>query len=151
MPAAADIALPLKGRGFAKLGPSDLIEFQSAYTGATLTEEAEVSPVTVHRFGNQLATKAASTTGPRPLPPPSPMALAHTASPPVAASAPSPPPPHQPTTHLDVLLDAVTQGGGRRGRRRASRGARCCPRTSTGSRIERPADAVGPRDAVAGT
>ena len=33
VPAAAEIALPLKGRGFAKLGPSDLIEFQSAYTG----------------------------------------------------------------------------------------------------------------------
>ncbi len=107
VPAAADIALPLKGRGFAKLGPSDLIEFQSAYTGATLTEEAEVSPVTVRRFGNQLATKAASTTGPRPLPPPAPMALAHTASPPVAPPAASPPPTNQPSTHLDVLLDAV--------------------------------------------
>ena len=107
VPAAADIALPLKGRGFAKLGPSDLIEFQSAYTGATLTEEAEVSPVTVRRFGNQLATKAASTTGPRPLPPPAPMALAHTASPPVAPPAASPAPTNQPSTHLDVLLDAV--------------------------------------------
>ena len=31
---AAEIPLPLKGRGFAKLGPRDLIEFQSAFTGA---------------------------------------------------------------------------------------------------------------------
>ena len=121
VPAAADIALPLKGRGFAKLGPSDLIEFQSAYTGATLTEEAEVSPVTVHRFGNQLATKAASTTGPRPLPPPSPAALAHGTTeplrslarglarltPPVAPPRATATPTSQPTTHLDVLLDAV--------------------------------------------
>ena len=30
---AAEIPLPLKGRGFAKLGPRDLIEFQSAFTG----------------------------------------------------------------------------------------------------------------------
>jgi DNA segregation ATPase FtsK/SpoIIIE-like protein len=49
---AAEIPLPLKGRGFVKLGPRDLIEFQSAFTGAALTQEAEVSPVMVHRFGN---------------------------------------------------------------------------------------------------
>ena len=49
---AADIPLPLKGRAFAKLGPRDLIEFQSAFTGAPLTQEREVSPVVVHRFGN---------------------------------------------------------------------------------------------------
>jgi S-DNA-T family DNA segregation ATPase FtsK/SpoIIIE len=49
--AAADIPLPLKGRGFVKLGPRDLIEFQSAFTGARLTQEDEVSPVEVHRFG----------------------------------------------------------------------------------------------------
>ena len=50
--AAAEIPLPLKGRAFAKLGPRDLIEFQSAFTGAPLTQEREVSPVVVHRFGN---------------------------------------------------------------------------------------------------
>ena len=37
---AADIPLPLKGRAFAKLGPRDLIEFQSAFTGAPLTQDA---------------------------------------------------------------------------------------------------------------
>ena len=41
---AAEIPLPLKGRGFAKLGPRDLIEFQSAFTGAPLTQEDEVDP-----------------------------------------------------------------------------------------------------------
>jgi S-DNA-T family DNA segregation ATPase FtsK/SpoIIIE len=114
VPAAADIALPLKGRGFAKLGPSDLIEFQSAYTGATLTEEAEVSPVTVHRFGNLPTARPESTTAPRPLPPPSP---AHAATEPLRSLARGlapltppvtrPPATPQPTTHLDVLLDAV--------------------------------------------
>ena len=49
---AADIPLPLKGRGFAKLGPRDLIEFQSAFTGAPLTQENEAIPVIVERFGS---------------------------------------------------------------------------------------------------
>ena len=49
---AADIPLPLKGRGFAKLGPRDLIEFQSAFTGAPLTQENEVIPVLVESFGS---------------------------------------------------------------------------------------------------
>ena len=61
--AAADIPLPLKGRGFAKLGPRDLIEFQSAYTGAPLTEEAEVSPVVVTRFGSIARLGASATSG----------------------------------------------------------------------------------------
>ena len=50
--AAADIPLPLKGRGFARLGPTDLTEFQSAFTGAALTQDADVSPVVVRPFGN---------------------------------------------------------------------------------------------------
>lgn len=49
---AADIPLPLKGRAFAKLGPRDLVEFQSAFTGARLTKQTEVSPVVVQRFGS---------------------------------------------------------------------------------------------------
>lgn len=49
---AADIPLPLKGRGFAKLGPRDLIEFQSAFTGAALTNDDAIVPVTVHPFGS---------------------------------------------------------------------------------------------------
>ncbi|MET0145328.1 MAG: FtsK/SpoIIIE domain-containing protein [Ilumatobacteraceae bacterium] len=109
VPTAADIALPLKGRGFAKLGPRDLIEFQSAYTGATLTKEAEVSPVTVHRFGNLPAVRAETASAPRPLPPPTPSSLAHVPSPPVTQPTATRPPTDQPTTHLDVLLDAVTK------------------------------------------
>jgi S-DNA-T family DNA segregation ATPase FtsK/SpoIIIE len=132
VPAAAEIALPLKGRGFAKLGPSDLIEFQSAYTGAALTEEAEVSPVTVRRFGNLPAGRLGGRTDPghqprpvvppveswlppgAPLPPlaPSPRPTGPPAPEP-AADAPVPASPQssaaEPTTHLDVLLDAVTK------------------------------------------
>ena len=61
--AAADIPLPLKGRGFAKLGPRDLIEFQSAYTGAPLAEKATATPVIVSRFGSIARPGASSTTG----------------------------------------------------------------------------------------
>ena len=63
--AAADIPLPLKGRAFAKLGPRDLIEFQSAFTGAALTQEREVSPVVVHRFGNISRVGGTTTIGRR--------------------------------------------------------------------------------------
>lgn len=62
---AAEIPLPLKGRGFAKLGPSEIIEFQSGFTGATLTQEAEVSPVVVNRFGSIPRTGRPTHSGPR--------------------------------------------------------------------------------------
>lgn len=68
---AADIPLPLKGRAYAKLGPRDLIEFQSGFTGAAITQDAEVSPVIVHRFGSvpraggTTTTSSGRTTGPR--------------------------------------------------------------------------------------
>ena len=62
---AADIPLPLKGRAFARLGPRDLVEFQSAFTGAPLTQEREVSPVVVHRFGNIPRVGGTTTTGRR--------------------------------------------------------------------------------------
>ncbi len=35
-PDAADIPVPLRGRGLARLGPRQLVEFQSAYAGAPL-------------------------------------------------------------------------------------------------------------------
>jgi S-DNA-T family DNA segregation ATPase FtsK/SpoIIIE len=60
---AADIPLPLKGRGFAKLGPRDLIEFQSAFTGAALTQDNEVIPVIVERFGSMARLAGTTTTG----------------------------------------------------------------------------------------
>ena len=59
---AADIPLPLKGRGFAKLGPRDLIEFQSAFTGAQLTQENEVIPVVVEPFGSMARPAGGPTT-----------------------------------------------------------------------------------------
>ena len=60
---AADIPLPLKGRGFAKLGPRDLIEFQSAFTGAQLTQEDQVIPVIVEQFGSMARAGGTTTTG----------------------------------------------------------------------------------------
>jgi S-DNA-T family DNA segregation ATPase FtsK/SpoIIIE len=60
---AADIPLPLKGRGFAKLGPRDLIEFQSAYTGAALDRENDVMPVIVERFGSMARPGGSTITG----------------------------------------------------------------------------------------
>jgi DNA segregation ATPase FtsK/SpoIIIE, S-DNA-T family len=60
---AADIPLPLKGRGFAKLGPRDLVEFQSAYTGAAVTQENEAMPVIVERFGSMARAGGTTTTG----------------------------------------------------------------------------------------
>jgi len=130
--AAADIPLPLKGRGFAKLGPQDLVEFQSAYTGAALTREAEVSPVVVARFGNMPRPGAGTLTLARgrrttqvtvdgtgtgawprarsltPLPAP----RSSEALPPPRPEAPPRPIPAPEisgdrSTHLDVLLDAV--------------------------------------------
>ena len=49
-PEAADIPVPLKGRGYARLGPSSLLAFQSAFGGATLTTEETVQPVLVAPF-----------------------------------------------------------------------------------------------------
>ncbi len=60
---AAEIPLPLKGRGFAKLGPRDLIEFQSAFTGAPLTQENEAIPVMVEQFGSMARPGGTTTTG----------------------------------------------------------------------------------------
>jgi len=48
-PDAADIPVPLRGRGFVRLGPKQILPFQSAYTGAS---SAEVSrePVVIRRL-----------------------------------------------------------------------------------------------------
>lgn len=60
---AAEIPLPLKGRAFAKLGPRDLVEFQSAFTGARLTKQTEVSPVVVRHFGSVPRAGGTTTVG----------------------------------------------------------------------------------------
>ena len=49
-PEAAEIPVPLKGRGYARLGPRELVAFQSAFSGAPMTAQDEATPVTVAAF-----------------------------------------------------------------------------------------------------
>jgi DNA segregation ATPase FtsK/SpoIIIE, S-DNA-T family len=49
-PAAAEIPVPLKGRGLARMGPRQLVEFQSAFSGAPLVSEAVAQPVLVGAY-----------------------------------------------------------------------------------------------------
>jgi len=51
-PDAALIPAPLKGRGLARLGPGELISFQSAWSGAPLLAAEGPPPVTIARFGD---------------------------------------------------------------------------------------------------
>lgn len=51
-PDAAMIPTPLKGRGFARFGPGDLVAFQSAWTGAALSSAAGPPPVGVAEFSS---------------------------------------------------------------------------------------------------
>ncbi|MEM7324755.1 MAG: FtsK/SpoIIIE domain-containing protein [Actinomycetota bacterium] len=57
---AAAIPAPLKGRGFAKMGPGELVAFQSAWSGAPLLAESGTPPVVVRPFGPAAETAAAS-------------------------------------------------------------------------------------------
>jgi len=56
-PDAAMIPGPLKGRGLARLGPGELIPFQSAWSGAPLLAAEGPPPVTVAPFGDGPATR----------------------------------------------------------------------------------------------
>ncbi len=47
---AAAIPVPLKGRGYARLGPRELVSFQSAYCGAPLSASDSVAPILVSDF-----------------------------------------------------------------------------------------------------
>jgi S-DNA-T family DNA segregation ATPase FtsK/SpoIIIE len=49
-PEAADIPVPLRGRGFARLGPRELVPFQSAYAGAPLVATGGEGAVVVAPF-----------------------------------------------------------------------------------------------------
>lgn len=49
-PEAAEIPVPLRGRAFARLGPRELVPFQSAYAGAPLVAADRESPVLVGPF-----------------------------------------------------------------------------------------------------
>jgi S-DNA-T family DNA segregation ATPase FtsK/SpoIIIE len=61
-PDAADIPVPLRGRGFVRLGPKQVLPFQSAYTGAS---SAEVSrePVVIRPLGSDAPLVGGGTAG----------------------------------------------------------------------------------------
>ena len=159
VPAAADIALPLKGRGFAKLGPRDLIEFQSAYTGAALTQEAEVSPVAVHRFGNVPGPRSGSrTSAPPAVPAIAPRSIAGGWPAPLGTPSPRPPAarPRPTSRRVPRTSTSCSRREGRRGRLAvaseavagdAARGARLVrhrpPRPRLGPRAPRPLPHAG--------
>lgn len=85
-PDAAEIPVPLKGRSIARLGPGNLVEFQSAYCSAPLATTGGRPPVEILPLGLDGTIEA----GPRP------------------ASAPGEP---EPRTQLDALIDAITSLG----------------------------------------
>jgi S-DNA-T family DNA segregation ATPase FtsK/SpoIIIE len=62
-PEAADIPVPLRGRGFARMGPRELVPFQSAYAGAPLTGDAGPRPVLVAPFAIEPADGATTVIG----------------------------------------------------------------------------------------
>ncbi|MGH1492747.1 MAG: FtsK/SpoIIIE domain-containing protein [Acidimicrobiales bacterium] len=99
---AALIPAPLKGRGYARMGPGELIAFQSAWSGAPLLAEAGAPPVAVRTFS------------------PSPTAAAGQA--PTASTDPNPnsnqPQPQSDRTQIDATLDAVVAAGQQLGYRR---------------------------------
>jgi DNA segregation ATPase FtsK/SpoIIIE, S-DNA-T family len=87
VPDAADIPVPLRGRGIVRLGPRRLVEFQSAFAGAPLFAEEIRPPVLVRPFE--------STDG--------------SSSPAVGAVATR-------ATQLDAVLDAIRDADRRLGR-----------------------------------
>jgi S-DNA-T family DNA segregation ATPase FtsK/SpoIIIE len=89
---AATIPGPLRGRGFAKLGAGGLIEFQSAFSGAPFTAAGGTTPVIVASF-------------------PDDGHITRHPEPPAEAET------EDVRTHLDVLLDAVTDATERLGHR----------------------------------
>ena len=83
-PEAADIPVPLRGRGLVRLGPRHLVEFQSSFAGAAMTRGDERHPVRVGTFDRPDAAPVASTT--------------------VEDAG---------ATHLDVVLDAIADANER--------------------------------------
>ena len=51
-PEASEIPIPLRGRGFVRLGPKQILPFQSAYTGA-MSAEVTRKPVTIRPLGTE--------------------------------------------------------------------------------------------------
>lgn len=86
-PDAAEIPVPLKGRSIARMGPGQLVEFQSAYCSAPLADTAGRPPVVVEPLGVGAPGATAA-----------------------AGAGPSPGDP-EPRTQLDALIDAVVAVG----------------------------------------
>lgn len=105
VPDAAAIPAPLKGRGFAKMGPGELVAFQSAWSGAPLLAESGTPPVVVSPFGSAAGQPLAITAA---------MAKQNGTSAPPADAAPSEPE----RTQIDALLAAVCETGKKLGYRR---------------------------------
>jgi len=78
-PDAADIPVPLRGRGLVRMGPRSLVEFQSAFGGAPLVDGDDEQPVRIGDFDRPDAVLAAG---------------------PVRTTGDAP-------THLEVLVDAI--------------------------------------------
>ncbi len=89
---AAALPAPLKGRGYARLGPGELVAFQSAWAGAPLLAAKGVPPVAVKPFGRT------------PLPP---LALARLHAPSVKDSLDEDDGPER--TQIDALLDCIVE------------------------------------------
>ncbi len=98
-PDAAAIPAHLKGRGFARLGPGELVPFQSAWSGAPLGGDAGPRPIEVAGFGDDSNRSATVRPGSR------------SVGGPVAA----------PTTELEALLGAVVEAAQRLHHRRGRR------------------------------
>jgi S-DNA-T family DNA segregation ATPase FtsK/SpoIIIE len=81
-PAAADIPVPLRGRGLARLGPRQLVEFQSAFAGAPVVSDDARQPVLIAPFRSTDNSPRAVVAAPK------------------AGEA-------MPVTHLSAIIDAV--------------------------------------------
>ncbi|MEM7272899.1 MAG: FtsK/SpoIIIE domain-containing protein [Actinomycetota bacterium] len=96
VPDAAAIPAPLKGRAVARLGPGDLVAFQSAWAGAPLLAESGTPPVGVAAFGPD-AAGVVDPVGPV-------GATAGAAAPTGGGQSPA----SAGRTQIDALLDAIT-------------------------------------------
>ncbi|HEU5085645.1 MAG TPA: FtsK/SpoIIIE domain-containing protein [Acidimicrobiales bacterium] len=83
-PDAAEIPVPLKGRSIARMGPGQLVEFQSAYCSAPLADTQGRPPIEVAPLGVDGAVAG-----------------------PNGVAAPAVPGTAEPRTQLDALIDAV--------------------------------------------
>lgn len=88
-PEAADIPVPLRGRGFARLGPRELVAFQSAYAGAPIVASGGEGAVAIAPFTVEPSGRGAMIVGDNGVGD--------------GSGGPSVP------THLDAVIDAVRE------------------------------------------